>query len=157
MPSVTVPLIVLPVANKKARLVDVTGLTWTFQHAPPEVDHTGQALSYGIEDRPDRHPLVEEVGRGLHRMRLTWLQAFPDPRRSIESRLHDLKGLCRNGKLLRFDYGPAESGWWRVLDLSWTTKQRNRAGETTRATVTLEMARAISPDTGALVDRVLTR
>ena len=154
--SVSVLVTTAAQGQTKARLVDVDGLTWTFTHAPPEVQHIDQQLDYEIADRPARHPLVEQHASGLARMRLTWLQGFQDPLTSVESRLADLKRLCRNGKILRFDYGPAEGGWWRCVELSWTTRVRNPAGETTRADVTLELVRAIDAKAGALVDRVRT-
>ena len=154
MPTLPLQLRRGPAGQKKASLYDIDGLRWTFLHAPPEIEHIDLHLDYAVVDRPANHPLVEEHARGLARMRLTWLLGYPDFRRSVESRLSDLKGLCRNGKLLGFDYGPAESGWWRCVDLSWRTRARNLDQETTRAEVQLELVRAIDPKVGALVSFV---
>lgn len=154
--SVRVLITAATYGQKKARFVDVDGLTWTFRNAPPSVEHLDQQLDYAITDRPANHPLVERHASGLARMQTKWIEAFPDPALSVEDRLGALKGLCRNGKLIRFDYGHAESGWWRCVELSWETLQRNLNGDTTRAEVTIQFVRAIDARAGALVDTVRT-
>lgn len=156
MPSVKVLVTASRAGQKKAALIDADGLRWTFVHVPPEVEHLDLNLDYAVIDRPANFPLVEQHASGHARMRLSWLLGFPDRTVSIETRLRDLKGLCRNGKLLRFDYGPAESGWWRCVNLSWRTKTRSLNGETTRADVQLELVRAVDPEVGALVKLVRT-
>lgn len=154
MPVVSISITRGGAGQKKARLVDIDGLVWTFQHVPPEVEHLDQQLDYAIIDRPADFSLVEQHASGLARIRLSWLLGFADRTISIDQRLRDLKGHCRSGKLLWFDYGPNEVGWWRCVDLSWRTRARNLDGEATRADVQLELARAVDPDAGALVTLV---
>lgn len=156
MPVVTINFSRGAAGQKKAKLVDIDGLTWVFPHVPPVVEHLDQQLDYAIVDRPANFPLVEQRASGLARCRASWLLGFPDRTLSIEDRLRDLKTFCRTGKLIWFDYGPAEAGWWRCVDLSWRTQARNLDGHATRASIDLEFARAVDPEAGALVDLVRT-
>lgn len=154
MPAVVVALPAASPRTLKARFVDAAGTEWVFPHAPLDVEHSGKASTIAIDPRPDRLPLVERSGQSVPLCKIRWKLSRRFADQPIENSLSRLQALLGDGRLIRFDYGPGETGWWICDNLSWRVTERTETNDAHTAEVAVDLVRAVDALTASVVDQV---
>jgi hypothetical protein len=121
-------------------LIAESGLTVVIPFAPLDLTHSGMAGDWDTIARPRRTALVSRKGLPLEKLDFTLLVAHPDPDDPVDAVLAALKVLAGSGERVTVNYGPQESGLWRITDFSYqATGRRHGTNEITRATATLAL------------------
>lgn len=131
-------------AHPKVRLVGQSGTQVTVPLAP-NIGLRGVTPSWSELTRSGVAPILARGAPQLRQQPVELHVGYPDHQRSVESELHLIRLLARDGERVRWaNAGPQEShGWWRITEYSQTVELRQHGtNEATRARVTLLLVQA---------------
>jgi hypothetical protein len=141
--------------HPKMTLVGDSGQTVIVPFAPQSLAHDGFAGNWDTVARLDQAPLVRRHDPGIETITFT-LSILGDTHQDpIEDVLAQLVALARSGERVTINYGPQESGLWRLTAFSYqVTERRHGTNEITQADAPMTFTQAsdtalnLSPLTG---------
>lgn len=116
--------VVLPAAERERANTNAMALVTPFDrvdvpYAPLATTHGGFARTTEIVPRPMLRDLVRVGAPGLETLSFSIIVGYPDPYRSIERILAQLKAIARSGDPVSVRYGPLErANVWRLTDMT---------------------------------------
>lgn len=122
-------------------------LSFTFELAPREIEYGGMAQSWTEAERSGNTPLLMRKGDLLDTMKFS----FTMSERYIMNyqqtdAFNALKAVSKTRERVMVQYGPLESGLWRVTDCTVSSVLRHPdTNEITRATASVTLTRASDP------------